>query len=313
MRTFFLLIKKLFGPKKVLFTFIAVAASLALVEGAARLLIKTGLYWKYGGDASVFREAPLVFDEDEGWKWPEGHDFRGRGEVPREKPAGVYRVITSGDSCCWGAFVAREATFSARLETMLRRRYGGGRVEVLNGGVAGHSPQQVYEHVRKTLLGYHPDLVVNYGAFIHGPGFRVRDFNAGMNRRFARLNSLFFYSKACLLMNETFRLIKPADLHYGKIGPDQDTQEFIEMVRASGGQVMLVEYAGVNNSRITSDILGLEFTCDAPVVRTCQAFIGTGLAPRKLFSDDVHPTPLGHAVIAQQIFDEIVRQNLIKN
>ncbi len=42
--------------------------------------------------------------------------------------------------------VPQEATFSAKLETLLKSHYGEGRVEVLNAGVVGYNSKQVLEH-----------------------------------------------------------------------------------------------------------------------------------------------------------------------
>jgi lysophospholipase L1-like esterase len=100
-----------------------------------------------------FGNAPLPED-------PTNHaGFRGP-EFTNKKPAGVYRIISVGDSTTFGVMVPEPQTYSRRLATALGET--GRNVEVLNTGVPGTN---IYAHrvlLAKHLLGFEPDLLILY-------------------------------------------------------------------------------------------------------------------------------------------------------
>lgn len=83
--------------------------------------------------------------------------FRGP-ERSLEKPAGVLRVVTLGDSSTFGFGVRYPETWSALLEARLRER--GVEAEVLDGGVIGYTARQGLERYRELMRDYDPDVVI---------------------------------------------------------------------------------------------------------------------------------------------------------
>jgi hypothetical protein len=75
-----------------------------------------------------------------------------------EKPAGVKRIVSLGDSFTIGYEVNAEDTFSSVLERELGAK--GLSVEVLNCGVSGYSTAEEYLYLERELWKYHPDLVL---------------------------------------------------------------------------------------------------------------------------------------------------------
>lgn len=75
-----------------------------------------------------------------------------------EKPAGVRRIVSLGDSYTIGYEVDVDQTFSSVLERELRD--AGIAVEVLNAGVSGFSNAEECLYLERELLRYQPDLVL---------------------------------------------------------------------------------------------------------------------------------------------------------
>ncbi|HXX49632.1 MAG TPA: hypothetical protein VEN47_15490 [Myxococcota bacterium] len=84
--------------------------------------------------------------------------FRADRDHPRDKPAGVRRIVAVGDAFTLGAAVEREQTFSSVLESELRK--AGLTVEVLNAGVPGFGTAEECLYLERALFGYEPDLVL---------------------------------------------------------------------------------------------------------------------------------------------------------
>jgi lysophospholipase L1-like esterase len=82
-------------------------------------------------------------------------------ETDEDKPADLFRVLVLGDSQTDG-YVDNEASFSSLLERDLGERLAplGQRVEVLNGGVAGYSPAQIFLWHSFHGAELKPDLVI---------------------------------------------------------------------------------------------------------------------------------------------------------
>ncbi|MFH1469099.1 MAG: GDSL-type esterase/lipase family protein [Pseudomonadota bacterium] len=90
-------------------------------------------------------------------------------EVPR--PTDRQRILVLGDSSWFGAGLADDQTLAVQLEARLRQR--GLDVEVVNGGVPGYSTEQTLLELEEIGWGYDPTLLMigalwsdsNYDAF----------------------------------------------------------------------------------------------------------------------------------------------------
>lgn len=90
-----------------------------------------------------------------------------------EKPSGVYRILTLGDSFTDSREVSLEDTWSRILEKGLNALQMTKRVEVLNAGVAGYGANQAYAYLVNEGIKFQPDLVI----YLH-TGAPHRDVNA---------------------------------------------------------------------------------------------------------------------------------------
>jgi lysophospholipase L1-like esterase len=82
------------------------------------------------------------------------------GELPREKHAGVLRVVCIGDSWTFGTNVGGEETYPRRLEALLRREFPHREIEVFNLGMIGYSSFQGLELLKRRALDLQPDVVL---------------------------------------------------------------------------------------------------------------------------------------------------------
>ena len=92
------------------------------------------------------------------WFRINGQGMRSDHDFTYEKPPGVLRIVSLGDSYTVGYEVDVAATFSAVLERELRGR--GYEVEVLNAGVSGYSTAEACLVLERELFRYAPDLVL---------------------------------------------------------------------------------------------------------------------------------------------------------
>lgn len=173
--------RKITALKIVLYSLTALAVVLVGVEVTARLLgagavpvVSAERYW------SIELHTNLYGQQD------------GRDEVsiigrlaPREKPAGVRRVICLGSSSTYGAGLAdRNQAYPALLEKMMPS------VEVYNAGFGGYNSYQLYILLSEVLVLARPDVVVFYygGNEDYGESAkqfypRARDIVAAMRTR----------------------------------------------------------------------------------------------------------------------------------
>jgi lysophospholipase L1-like esterase len=79
-------------------------------------------------------------------------------EFDYEKPPGVKRIVSLGDSFTMGYEVDLDQSFSMVLEEQLRD--AGYEVQVLNAGVSGFSNAEEALYLERELLNYDPDVVV---------------------------------------------------------------------------------------------------------------------------------------------------------
>jgi len=85
--------------------------------------------------------------------------FRGP-EVVVPKPYGRFRVAVIGDSLTLGWGVADNETYAARLDRLLRERFPGRELDVVNLGVGGFNTRQAVTWLERNLGQLQPDLVL---------------------------------------------------------------------------------------------------------------------------------------------------------
>jgi hypothetical protein len=105
---------------------------------------------------SHFKSRAFVYTNEDGFRIPTPHY-----SLPKEKPAGQLRIAFLG-----GSLVQVASTFDTALpgslRTLLRDRYPGRDIEVINAGIQSCVSRQSIVELLFTVVDYHPDVVILY-------------------------------------------------------------------------------------------------------------------------------------------------------
>ncbi len=85
--------------------------------------------------------------------------FRDR-EFSKIKPENVFRIVFLGDSFTFGWGVELNDSLPKQLEYLLNKRDDGVIYEVLNFGVPGMNTEQEINYFEKKVINYNPDLIL---------------------------------------------------------------------------------------------------------------------------------------------------------
>ena len=230
-------------------------------------------------------------------------------DLPRSKPERTVRLLGLGDSIMFGWGVAEEDRFMDVLERRLREELPEVGWQAVVIAAPGYNLVMEVEALRRYGLDYEPDLIVY--------GWHKNDVclpNFLQNRRDVRSAELFaldylrdFAWGAPRLLPKTKLAPRhackeqdiPARYHAlaGETAFARALEELAALGRAEGAPVVLVSpldevFEGVPPEGIHL-VRASEHTGDVPE------------AELRLSERDVHPTPLGHRIIADAIFDEL--------
>jgi len=246
-----------------------------------------------------------------------GQQFRGRS-YPARKPPGLLRVLALGSSSTFGYGVSGRDAWAARLEGLLNQ--GGSRVEVINAGVPGGTAERLRFFLEGVLLPLHPDVVIVDLSFndrsIGGVADEREHFRTMTTTGIGPLGRLvarWLTARRDVACARYFRdadrgdPVSDADRERFSLGPARRFQDSLRDMAAScrsaGAAIVFVqEPQRAGDEPTIADFhdaiaeLGREL--GAPVVAP-QAALDSSGAP--VFLDAVHPTPEGHAIIAQAI------------
>lgn len=262
------------------------------------------------------------------------HGTRGPG-FRADKPANVFRILSLGDSRTFGWGLDDAETYSRRLEQLLQQSIGTGRtVEVINAGVNAWSYSQMQVYFREEGLRLRPDFVIvaeanlwtqfseqNSPEFVDRFLWRVRLKN--FLRRFAAYHFFIEVQLQDFYARHRAKFVP--------IDPKQD-QFFKEQQQEDPDRVF---YAAMENlclsaktNGITPILLFLPFAGDLSATNESQVLrikrrvadrVGVSLLDltpelmpqgKALYLEDdpVHLNARGNAIVAERLFEYLIRQ-----
>jgi lysophospholipase L1-like esterase len=256
-------------------------------------------------------------------------------EFDEKKPAGVYRILSLGDSRTFGWGLSDEETYSHLLEKLLQDYLGNkAKVEVINAGVNAWSYGQIYVYLRDLGMKYNPDLVILADANLW------TQFSEGQSKEFIKKMTRGVRLKNLLRRSAIYHYLIEVKLkkYYEKyrtkfipVDPEKDQffkeqqksdpslafEEQIKMIceliksKNVKGLIIFLPIEDLLISRKTHMIKDIKQKESEAYSIPLIDFTIDFSARKDLyfFSDDpVHPNVAGNRMIAQRIFDHIVKE-----
>lgn len=320
--------------RRVAFSLAAALAFFALCEGVLRV----------GRWIDVWAEPELAHTEftyDARVGWQNYHALRGSSGIPPRR-GDVPRLLTVGDSSCYGVEVAADRTFSARLGEKLGAALGR-EVEVLNGGVAGFSSSQTLAYLERRLAPavVRPDVVVTYvghnDAKRTATGLSDRELADELDNPISGLAraSLFFWNVPHgMIATPLGEWLYGSDVKItgkARVSPDELSRNLAAiraLAEASGAAVRFVVpvQRGRGAMGNTGDGVGGEarrgpaaeeeeyadrIRREPEAIEVLGALLASGRSADELFVDGTHPSELGHELVAGAIADALLRERVV--
>lgn len=255
-------------------------------------------------------------------------------------------ILAIGESTTAGLWVPRKHSYPKQLERLLRAHYKIDRIHVVIPPHIGQNTSQVLQHFDIYIEKYHPALVIimagvnnkwslaqsNLGKFMPSGRwktlcFRIRRWSD--NIKVVRLFRLLFPSSH--EKQNTFRDEMEGRPRYTAwppksdplvqgIGPEPflrlwrfDVGKMIEASKATGTDVILMTYPNYDDPPI-SEFYAMSKKWSIPLVENHKSFtpfIEEGKGEKVFCSDFHHPNAKGYAIVADNVFDCIVRMGTL--
>jgi lysophospholipase L1-like esterase len=242
-----------------------------------------------------------------------------RGPVlPLAKAPGTFRIVYIGDSSCFGLGVPEDGTFAALATAELAAAFPGTHFEYTIGANPGWSSYQS-RVVLERLLPYAPDLVVFYvGA--RNDHTRARYFaDEEIPARMARRESAWHQVRILrglelatdLAWNRVVRRLRPR-AEQTRVPPEafeRNLRAMLEATRRAGAAALVLlppvaKRFGERRKLVPEYQAILEAVAaeyGVPSTRLQRVFAGRDESALYVPGDDVHPSALGHRLIADEI------------
>jgi lysophospholipase L1-like esterase len=262
----------------------------------------------------------LVSDNDLFWRDPGGPPSEaertmrlirvGDAVPPRN---GKLRIIVLGDSC--SRLSVRGWPYSVLLERSLDPQ----RVEVFNASVPGYSTHQGLIWLRKQLLDWQPDLVIVYFGWNdhwRSTGLTDRQYAATLSPAHLRLASLLRRRPEppplrvpLADFRDNLRALAEAVTRSGAralflTAPAHLVPENIGRLRQNG-YLLSGDDAGTLHREYTQAVRELDQGSGVRIFDAAEIFTAIDDPQILLHRDGIHPTDVGHAVLAAVLGDAI--------
>lgn len=232
---------------------------------------------------------------------------------PVEKPIGVFRIITLGDSFTYGQNVNTEDNYPSQLEKKLNERLSCKNInsfQVLNLGMEGYDISYAVERYKLRGQKYNPDLVLWF--ILDTDLLRIDELqipkakhyddqlkNSGETEKLEKKG--IFYQGWGLALNEIIKELGGEDKVL-----DLQKQYFSEFNKYYNGPLLIFNFP---SSTVYEDVLN-NFKNSRKNTFLYDQLIDTYNNPLYHLKD-YHPSPSGHALIAEDLYNYLTKNNII--
>ena len=338
------------APKLALGLFIT-AAFFGLMELGARLLFSTELAAAEAPPPQALDGAPtlkgnpyLLWEQAPGVRVehniPANINSLGlRGEEPTmPKPAGVRRLLATGDSSVYGFRVRDDEVFITKTAELL----GGAeaKIEGWNAAIPGYSTYQTINMLEMRALALEPDVLVianlwsdnNFDAFVDKELLAAYTTFEGSSTH--QMHRLLQGSAFYRLMHYRLTVATGAAAEARKVGWTvgsgkqigrrrvevndyaENLDRLVEMATRVGAEVVFVLLSNEEDLKgpreepaawqLYRDVMReTAKRHGAPLVDVPEMFYKSGLGKQDLFLDEMHPTAKGHGMIAEKLAEAL--------
>lgn len=299
---------------------------------------------EHGGRSSQSWLARLRGNRQPEYRWPfEDHDYliyqpqqnveapitedgpvvtNSQGLIDREHARtglrGVRRIALLGDSITRGFGVARDQRYQAALEQQLNARVGGSgpdRFEVMNFGVTGYVPTQIYYLATERAPAYHPDVyMMTLTPISIGPTWSDHLIKLVQERRDMRYGFLrTALTDAGVQASDSHRVaqwklapyrirILREILNHLKAQAERQKAQFMVVLLPA------VETPGMSRTRFRG-IRELVEKAGIPVIDLLDTFDHVdNIETERVAWFDIHPNAAGHRLIAENLYRQLSGQ-----
>lgn len=265
-------------------------------------------------DSPAFR-----YDPDLYWYWAHlpspgvqinRYGFRRTKAMTVEKPPGVVRVVTFGDSQTLGAGVGPEESYSAVAERALGEGW-----EVLNAGISGYRSLNVYRLIQRRIAAFDPDvLVIDNMPFDseRDDGDLVRKPVGGVG---TQVRAILWESRLYHLLRLGLEKLRPERERWldrpaeaaGRGSEGLGNHDLIAAWgREHGVQVVFVQYPVSDEAWHHACMTRPnELPPGVPVVPACDVLRDSGRSARELFQDRNHLTVAGNELFGAALAETL--------
>ncbi|MDP8225641.1 MAG: SGNH/GDSL hydrolase family protein [Candidatus Lernaella stagnicola] len=262
-------------------------------------------------------------------------------EVAVPKPAGVYRILSLGESTTFGAGVALPETYTKVAEHLLRQRFPTRNIETVNAGVGAYTSFQCVKYLELEGKKLEPDMiwlfseandglasfVRNYKNLEHGFGYTDRELHETRNR-YAGLLSLLNHSDLYKLLRrlQTIQTVQSYKQYVAgdqresaavywkpRVPPADRRDNLLRFVTLSGdlGAVPVFLLPAYFNSRPAADrpLRGIAEDTNTPLIDLPAAVHASGRFGESWYSQEElggHPNALGHRLMGEAIAADMI-------
>ncbi len=317
----FLFFSRMKGWKKVLSVIFSIIAIIGVTEYSMSFYSKiypemhrpsASLFWELSPDLNGVSGGDNVYTDSHGFRSP---------EIPMEKPPGQIRVMILGDSSAFGFRVKNEEAFGSVAVKMLRQKYPGKDIRLINASVAGWTTYQASVFMKEKGWKFSPDIIII--AFNDDPQDEWKeDVERAPSPKIMPLMKVLYKSHIYLTVKKLVLNVKLKNSPSKIVSPSLgEAKKRVSLQQFRNNLDSIIDGATDRGAKVIAVSMPLQFSAgfirdyrntqkkaadeeDFPSIDFIKEF--RKYPPHEVFMDIMHPTVKGHRIIGEKLYELIV-------